>query len=652
MSNRNPTPQESSAQTFSGAVVSALQDSAAVGDQAAAAASQGAKLEVHRPPPLPAPRRRPLRVYAFDPSRGRLLGNELELSIRHRPLEPGPVDVTGASDQIAVVDYDASRRTYYRPVDLDEPAILISNGLAPSEFDPRFHQQMVYAVVSDTIEHFEEVLGRRIHWRRAERPQGAPRGWKPGDILTLTLYPHAMQQANAFYSPDAHGILFGYFPAGRVNAGHNIAGQTVFTCLSHDVIVHETTHAILDGLRSHFMEQTNPDVAAFHEAFADLVALFRHFSHREVVLDTIQRTGGRLYAPALSGDTLADRAGASWIGESDEPNPLIGLAAQFGEALGLRQGLRSAIGKPKTMKQLRDTTECHERGSVLVAAVFDAFFTVYLQRAARHFRIFRSAGGTAHDDLTAPLADALAGEATRTAADFFRTCVRAVDYLPPMDVTFGDFLRAVITSEVDYDREDREGIREAWMQAFRRREILPDDAPFFSEEGLKWLDWGEAREPLYIDRLPSGGPFGLAPADRQHMADRLTRFLEPKRIRERLGLDPTLECSLPSFHPVCRTDSRGSVRLDYVVEVIQTARAQPNEFPFRGGTTLLISTHSTGGGGRQDDRFIRYAICKPLDGPGGPRAERQKTFLQDEGRRPDKDGLRINFALVHGGMSS
>ena len=240
----------------------------------------------------------------------------MQIDVPYRPLNPGPVDATAATDRIAVIDYDISRNVYYEPVDLNDPFILIPNGLTPCETDPRFHQQMVYAVASETIEQFENALGRRIHWRRAERPLDAAKGWCPDDILTLNLHPHAMFQANAFYSPEAHAILFGYFRANEQNVGQNLPGQTVFTCLSHDIIVHEMTHAILDGMRSHFMEQTNPDVAAFHEAFADIAALFRHFSHREVLMDAIQRTGGRLYVPALRGDSLADQAQKSWI--SDE----------------------------------------------------------------------------------------------------------------------------------------------------------------------------------------------------------------------------------------------------------------------------------------------------------------------------------------------
>ena len=51
-------------------------------------------------------------------------------------------------------------------------------------------------------------------------------------------------------------------------------GERVFTCLSHDVIAHELTHALLDGMRSHFTIPTQVDVLAFHEAFADLVSGF------------------------------------------------------------------------------------------------------------------------------------------------------------------------------------------------------------------------------------------------------------------------------------------------------------------------------------------------------------------------------------------
>jgi hypothetical protein len=107
----------------------------------------------------------------------------------------------------------------------------------------------------------------------------------------------------------------------------------------------------------------------------------------------------------------------------------------------------------------------------LVSAVFDAYFTTYLRRTADLFRIYRAGGGTVGTDLPDALARLLAEEASRIAEQFFTLCVRALDYCPPVDITFGDFLRAVITSPPS----DRQGLRDAFMQAFRVRGICRPD---------------------------------------------------------------------------------------------------------------------------------------------------------------------------------
>src|SRR5262249_32037853 len=139
---------------------------------------------------LDRPLSRPLKAYAFDPSQGRLLGNEMSLAVRYQDLNPGPVvrDYL-AYDAIAVIDYDGASKTWYKPVNLDDPRILIRGGLDPSESDPRFHQQMVYAVVTETIQHFEAALGRRIHWRRGERPFGGEQAGVDESIYTLNIFP-------------------------------------------------------------------------------------------------------------------------------------------------------------------------------------------------------------------------------------------------------------------------------------------------------------------------------------------------------------------------------------------------------------------------------------------------------------------------------
>ena len=113
---------------------------------------------------IPTPDTRPLKCYAFDPSHGKFFGNEMTLGVKYEKLLPGPM-----GERIAVIDYDGANKRFYKPVDLDDPSLLISSGLNPTESDPRFHQQMVYAVAMETIQNFESALGRRIRWRLDER---------------------------------------------------------------------------------------------------------------------------------------------------------------------------------------------------------------------------------------------------------------------------------------------------------------------------------------------------------------------------------------------------------------------------------------------------------------------------------------------------
>jgi hypothetical protein len=86
---------------------------------------------------------RSLQVYAIDPSSGKYSENQVKVRIPWEALDPGP---TG--HKIAVVDYDATDKCYYPPIKLDNPLLLASNGLGPTEADPRFHQQMVYAIAT------------------------------------------------------------------------------------------------------------------------------------------------------------------------------------------------------------------------------------------------------------------------------------------------------------------------------------------------------------------------------------------------------------------------------------------------------------------------------------------------------------------------
>ena len=588
------------------------------------------------------PAKRSLKVYAFDPTMGRLLGNELLIDVKYEKLAPGPL-----GKHFAVVDYDGTAKVYYQPVDLDHPNLLLREGLDPTESDPRFHQQMVYAVASETLERFEAALGRHLHWRIMKDDN--KRFVKASDNR-LYLFPHAMAEANAFYSADAHGILFGYFRAGNVPDAQVLPGQTIFTCLSHDIIAHETTHAILDGIRSYFTEPTNIDVLAFHEAFADLAALFRHFSHSEALLDTIQRTGGKLYT-AMKADVEGAAGDPTIQAEVTPDNPLIELARQFGQVSGLRSGLRSALGTKANPADLKSKLEPHARGSVLVAAVFDAYFTIYIQQTADLFRIFHAGGGSTNpSDLPAALANELADEAARIAELFFGVCARAIDYLPPVDVTFGDFLRAIITADRDLYPSDSYGVRNAVMQSFRSRGIVPEDAQFFSEDALRWPEIDSTHKPPHLPAVTGlifGDPNGLTREQKDKNAKVLYDYAVANA--KKLGFtEPTKTIEVPSFHPMFRTDEDGSLKIDMVVEIVQPGEyvVDPNaadggEAPRRGGVTLMIRQPPLVDG-EIAPPTVRYVIAKhPKTTDTRPNAAFVAEGLLN------KDG-RVNFGLLHG----
>ncbi len=583
------------------------------------------------------PHTRPLKVFAFDPSLGRQLGNVMTVSVDNEELLPGP-----RGRLLEVVDYDASNDCYYAPVDLNDREVLLQGGLTPSENDPRFHQQMVYAVASKTIQHFQFALGRKVRWSRRRKGSTRDRG------RALRIFPHAMQEANAYYDPRQHALLFGYFAASEQDAGTSLPGQTVYTCLSHDIVAHETTHALIHDLRSHFMEASCPDTLAFHEAFADIVALFQHFTFKDALLDHIQRTGGLLYrdpAPVVAPH------GSALIG-AEEPgkNVLVGLARQFGEAMGMRAALRGALGTPRDPQALGRLFEPHQRGSILVAAVFDAFFSAYSRRLADLLRIARAGGASPGVELGRELADRLAREAWKTAAHFLTMCIRALDYCPPVDITFGDFLRALITADCDIVADDDRGYRQDLVDAFRARGIRPGEALSYSEEALRWdapTKAGGGR--IRCDGLRFDVMHETSEADQQANARLLVAFGERHRGAFHLKEGHKIQAS--SFHPVCRVGPDGQLKFQVVAELLQQEevpvspeRPSPT-FVHRGGVTLVLNG---------EDGSVRYAVYKRLASKG--RLEAQRAFwdrwraAHSEPYADETRPLRADLSMVHRGF--
>src|SRR6185369_1156835 len=124
---------------------------------------------------------------------------------------------------------------------------------------------------------------------------------------------------------------------------------------------------------------------------------------------------------------------------------------------------------------------------------FEAFLNIYKSRVADLLRIASNGSGILpQGELHPDLVDRLAGEASKAAGHVLNMCIRALDYCPPVDITFGDYLRAIISADSDAIRDDQRDYRLAFIDAFRRRGIYPEGIKTLSVESLRYpvLDIG------------------------------------------------------------------------------------------------------------------------------------------------------------------
>lgn len=284
-----------------------------------------------------------------------------------------------------------------------------------------FQQVNAFATVLQTMYLFEEpaALGRRLTWG-FDGPQ-------------LLVVPRAGQWANAVYDRESRSVQFFFFDE---------SGQRVYTSLSRDIVAHETGHAILDGIAPDLYHATSPQSLALHEAIADLVAVLMAFRSRTLRDAVLEATGGSI----------------------KESTAFNSIAEQFGSAIDRtkRTGYLRNLKNDVTMADVgRD--EPHELSPVLTGALYSVMVDIHdNQRAA-----YEAAG-------MEPLA--AAKKALRLGGELWKRLVlRALDYLPPGEVSFADYGRAIIASDRAAYPE-REAERAGLVQQFVSRGMAPDAA--------------------------------------------------------------------------------------------------------------------------------------------------------------------------------
>jgi hypothetical protein len=345
--------------------------------------------------------------------------------------------------------------------------------------------------------------------------------------------------------------------------------------------------------------------------------------------------------------------------------------------------------------------EPHERGAVLVATVFDAFQRIYTFRTRDLLRIATNGTGVLPEgSISRDLVHRLAGEASDIAEHLLHVCIRALDYCPPNDIGFGDYLRALITADLDIAPEDENGYRLALIEAFRARGIFPDRVNTISIESLCWgsPDFTLPQEDTFrhIARQLKPSIAAMLEAtdrsalyDRSQEAQRILHGLlagkaaihgevEWERFLNRLGLTSRpvselfdddsknvrfLRDSRPDQHyrplievhsirPAFRAGREGRQIEQVLITLSQRVTADigqpgsPRPMVFRGGCSLILSLGNL--------NSVEYVIQKNIKSYG--RFRRQAAYLngedsgESEGRSLYSDDgreLRIDFALLH-----
>jgi len=354
-------------------------------------------------------------IYMQDPEVARLnskLGiHELELDWEPN-LSDGP-----SSARVVVVDYNADTGAIVTPAKWDQGRRQYVDAENPASF--QFHQVNVWAVVQNTLAFFEDphVMGRPIPWGI-----GGNR---------LIVIPHAGNLQNAYYDRRSKSLQFYYFGE---------PDSLVYTCLSHDIVAHETGHAVLDGIRPLYNEISSAQTSAFHEFLADLTAILSALRINEL---------RQVVAKLSKGDLSKDKV----ISDLAEEFAKKQVEAVYGDAH--RYYLRTANSQ-KVMKDIEGEWEPHLCSEVLTGAMFE----ILSELTKRYFE----EGESPKESLR------------KATSHLNRMAFRALDFCPSVDVQFADYVNAVLLADEQAYPLDSRKYRNIVREVFKKRGLEPQES--------------------------------------------------------------------------------------------------------------------------------------------------------------------------------
>lgn len=209
---------------------------------------------------------------------------------------------------------------------------------------------MTYVTITNTLNRLIEVM------------DDIPNKWSKTN--NLMIYPFAGKSLNASYNRKKISFFYDKDPRD---------GSWFFTSANPDIVAHELGHAILDSLRPDLWNAMSLEVWAFHEAFADIIAMLSLMQYDEVIEKIIKDTKGDLSINNIASD-VAENFGRILAHDDPSKNP---------------NYLRSAINNytytdpqflPKKSSFEQLSKQPHSFSRVFFGAFYDMLKMIYEQR--------------------------------------------------------------------------------------------------------------------------------------------------------------------------------------------------------------------------------------------------------------------------------
>jgi len=172
---------------------------------------------------------------------------------------------------------------------------------------------------------------------------------------------------------------------------------------------------------------------------------------------------------------------------------LFGLADEMGSKLtGIRGNALRKSANLKTLSEARlkaylgtdEFYEPHKCGELLVAAMLNVFLRVWLKRLEKYM-----------EDRDAVDVAVVVDEGAESANHLLTMSIRALDYLPPTDIRFSDYLSALLTADSEVVPDDSKyEYRQKLRASFADYGVKP--APKANKEGY----WRPVEGELTYDR--------------------------------------------------------------------------------------------------------------------------------------------------------